>query len=349
MVERRNDHCLCDHSRRRALKAVAALMVMGGAGRSPAATDSVRISIPGPLLMPFFPVELISRLGIDRQLDTQLAIRYHPTGVLALEDMLAGNAEFAGVGFPVLPKFLEQGRSVVAVARLSSGAPPYAIIVRADLVDEIRSIGDLRGRTLGVPVGSVTTKTYLQMVAELWVSSYGVRPQQLRWAPITQTFDGVYGAMAGQTVDAVFCEEPYSASLVRQGLGVTLASLSDPRNPVSVVGRDHLRAVIVTTPDFVGKRPERVQQMMRMLRRALQWTATATPQALVDRLEIADPAQRADIIDALTRLPPPYSGDGRFSETEIAATRDFIRAVGIELPHQRDVKTLIDDRWVNRD
>lgn len=336
-------------SRRRALKAVTALVALGCTGRLSAAAETLRISIPGPLLMPFFPVELIPKLGIDRQLDTQLAIRYHPTGVLALEDMLAGNADFAGVGFPVLPKFLEQGRSVVAVARLSIGAPPYAIILRADLAERIRSIADLRGYTLGVPVGSVTTKTYLHMLAELWVGSYGLRPQELRWAPITQTYDGVYGALAGETVDAVFCEEPYSASLVRQGVGVTLARLNDPRNPVRVTGRDHLRAVIVTTPERIRAHPERVERVVRMLRRSLQWTNEATPQALVDRLEIADAAQRADIVDALLRLPPPYSGDGRFSETEIAATRDFLLAVGIALPEDVDVQNLIDARWVNRD
>lgn len=349
MVESRIDAASSDPTRRRLLKSIAALVALGGAGRSFSATDSLRINIPGPLLMPFFPIELIPRLGIDRQLDAQLGIRYHPTGVLALEDMLAGNADFAGVGFPILPKFLEQGRSVVAVARLSSGAPPYAIIVRKDLAGEIRSIADLRGRTLGVPVGSATIKTYLQLVAELWLASHGVQPKQVRWAPITQTYDGVYGAMAGQTVDAVFCEEPYSASLVRQNLGVTLASLNDPRNPVRVVGREHLRAVIVTTPHTIQEHPERVQQLVRMLRRALAWTAAATPQAIVGHLDIADAAQRADLIDALTRLPSPYSGDGRFSEAEIAATRDFMQAVGITLPGDADLKTLIDDRWVNRD
>lgn len=349
MAERRFDPRPSLYSRRHALKLIAALAALGPLRQSPAAPDTLRINIPGPLLMPFFPVELIPRLGIDRQLDTQLAVRYHPTGVLALEDMLAGNADFAGVGFPVLPKFLEQNRPVVAVARLSSGAPPYAIIVRADLAQRIRSIADLRGFTLGVPVGSVTTKTYLHLLAELWVSSYGLRPQQLRWAPITQTYDGVYGALAGGTVDAVFCEEPYSASLVRQGVGVTLARLNDPRNPVRVTGRDHLRAVIVTTPERVQGQPERVQQMVRMLRRALQWAKDASPQALVERLQIADAAQRADIVDALTRLPTPYSGDGRFAESEIAATRDFLRAVGIALPGSADVKDLIDERWVNRD
>lgn len=336
-------------NRRQVLKAIAAALALAGWQRSHAESDTIRINIPGPLLMPFFPIELIPRLGIDRHLGFNLGIRYHPTGVLALEDMLAGNADFAGAGFPVLPKFLEQGRQVVAIGRLSSGAPPYAIIVRADLADKIRSIEDLRGHTLGVPIGSATTKTYLQLIAELWVSAYGVFPEQLRWAPITQTYDGVYGAMAGETVDAVFCEEPYSASLIREGLGKLLASLNDPRNPVRVIGREHLRAVIVTTRDRVRAHPESVRAMAQMLNRSLRWVRAAAPADIVAQLQIADADQRADIIDALTRLPTPYSGDGDFSEAEVEATREFMRAVGITLPGNADIRTLIDDRWIKAD
>jgi NitT/TauT family transport system substrate-binding protein len=336
-------------NRRQVLKAIAAALALAGWQRSHAESDTIRINIPGPLLMPFFPIELIPRLGIDRHLGFNLGIRYHPTGVLALEDMLAGNADFAGAGFPVLPKFLEQGRQVVAIGRLSSGAPPYAIIVRADLADKIRSIEDLRGHTLGVPIGSATTKTYLQLIAELWVSAYGVFPEQLRWAPITQTYDGVYGAMAGETVDAVFCEEPYSASLVREGLGKLLASLNDPRNPIRVIGREHLRAVIVTTRDRVRAHPESVRAMAQMLNRSLRWVRAAAAADIVAQLQIADADQRADIIDALTRLPSPYSGDGDFSAAEVEATREFMRAVGITLPGNADIRTLIDDRWVKAD
>lgn len=333
-------------TRRRVLKSTLALLAAAGLSPLRADTATLRINIPGPLLMPFFPVELIPKLAIDRKVGVNLGIRYHPTGVLALEDMLAGNADFAGVGFPVLPKFLAKGHPVVAIGRLSSGAPPYAIIVRADLADKIRSIDDLRGRTLGAPVGSVTTKTYLQLVAELWVSAYGVSPQEIRWAPITQTYDGVYGAMAGETVDAVFCEEPYSSSLVREGLGVTLASLNDPRNPVGIVGKDHLRAVIVTTPERIAANPDRVMNMAKMLQQSLHWVNKATPQQIVDQLQISDANQQGDIIDALERLPAQYSTDGGFSESEIEATREFMQAVGLNMPGGADIRTLIDDRWV---
>lgn len=334
-------------SRRCVLKLLSALpaAVMWQSLR--AEGTAIRINIPGPNLMPFFPVELVPRLNIDVQSGLRLGIRYHQTGVLALEDMLAGNADFAGVGFPVLPNYLKRGIRVVAISTLSSSTPPYAIIVREPLSGKIRTVSDLRGRTIGVPMGSTTTKTYLQLLAELWLAAYGVKHNEIRWARITQTYDGVYGAMAGETVDAVFCEEPYATSLIRSHLGTTLVSLSDPKRPTRLAGEHHLRAVIVSTPEIIDKHPDRAAGMAEMLKRSLAWVDKATPEAIVDRLALSDPDQRSDIVAALQRLPEFYSRTGGFSEKEISSTLEFMRAVGVTLPDNTDIHSLIDDRWIN--
>lgn len=82
-----------------------------GAGRAEApGLTLIRINIPGPHLLPYLPVELIPILGIDQALGAQLAIRYMPSGVLALENVLAGDAHFAGVGFSVMPTFAAKGK-----------------------------------------------------------------------------------------------------------------------------------------------------------------------------------------------------------------------------------------------
>lgn len=116
--------------RRAVLQSLLVLAGVAWAGNSPAQPHSpklIRINIPGPHLLPFLPIELIPRLGYDRALGVQLAIRYMPSGVQALENVLAGDAAFAGVGFSVMPNFAVQGKPVVALATLSSGTPPYAV------------------------------------------------------------------------------------------------------------------------------------------------------------------------------------------------------------------------------
>lgn len=308
--------------------------------------ETIRLNIPGPQLMPFFPLELIPALGIDREMGVRLAIRYQPSGVLAAEDMLSGNADFAGCGFPILPNFIARGKNIAAIATLSSGAPPYGIVVRKDLARKIRSIRDLRGQSIGVPMGSASTKTYLQLLAELWVSSQGIRPQEVRWTPITQNFDGAHGALAGAIVDAVFCEEPALSTLVREGLGMQIASLSDPGSALKLAGRNHIRAVVTAAPQTLAARPEAALVMVRMLRRSLKWIHETPREQLPKRLGIADPAQRADIVHALGRLPNFFSRDGSFAPSEIEATREFMKSVGIAMPDGRDISALIDRRWL---
>ncbi|MFP5410126.1 MAG: ABC transporter substrate-binding protein [Gammaproteobacteria bacterium] len=336
-----------DISRRRVLAGLGALAATAAWKPLQARPgELIRLNIPGPHLMPFFPLELIPVLGIDRELGVRLAIRHLPSGVLAAEDMLAGNADFAGTGFPILPNFVARRKNVAAFAALSSGAPPYGIVVRKALAGTIRTLADLRGHSVGVPMGSVSTKTYLQLLAEHWVASHGVRPQEVRWVPITQNYAGVHGALAGEVADAVFCEEPNSSSLVREGLGVQIASLYDPRQPVRLAGSNHIRAVLVAAPATLEARPQAARKMVQMLRRSLKWMHGVQPDQIPLRLGIADPAQRADIVQALGRMPDFYSRDGGFDKTEIEATRQFMQSVGLAMPAGRDIATLIDPRWL---
>ncbi len=339
--------------RRTALRSLLALGAGSWLGNGRAYTpDSsptlIRINIPGPNLLPFVPVELIPVLGIDQALGAQLAIRYMPSGVQALESVIAGDAHFAGVGFSVMPNFAVKGKPVVALAKLSSGTPPYAVLVRNDLAGTVQSMKDLKGRSIGIPLGSTTTKTYLQTLMELWLESYGVKANQVRWVPTNMNMSGMFGALASGSVDAVFCEEPLSGTLVRKNIGTLLASLTDPRNPARIVGRQHLRSVIASTPNIVSANLERAEQMVRMLLRSTQWISKNPSEEVVAKLGIKDEEQAADIVGAIKRLPGLYSLDGRFGVREISSTRQFLKVSNTALPPDFDIRTLIDDRWVGK-
>lgn len=335
-------------SRRQFVGAVLGLPLAGisvGGGAFGAAPSAVRINIPGPGSLPFMPVELIPRLGIDRALGAELLIRYFPSGVQGLEDMLAGNAAFAGVGFSVLPRMLAKGQDVVAIAPLSGKTPPYAIVVHQSLRGSVRSIADLKGRSIGVSVGSVKAKSHLQSVAELLLMSHGVQPSQVRWVGTAQNIEGQVGALAGKAVDAVFCEEPFPSALVRRHLGFVLADLRDARLAATVPGARHLRAAITTTHALTQQNPAHAQLMVEMLRRAVGWIHNHKPEAIIAQLGIADVQERRDRIVALTRSPEMFPPDARFSVSQIEAAREFLRAGGERDAAAFDAKQLINDMW----
>lgn len=306
----------------------------------------IRVNIPGPNMLPMLPVELIPRLGLDRAVGAQLAIRYMPSGVLALEDVVAGNGHFAGVGFSVLPSFVAKGKAVAAVASLSSGVPPYSILIRRELAKKIRQVRDLQGHSIGLPLGSPTSKTYLETVMEIWLSANGVARADVRWVQTNQNLDGMYGSLAGGVVDAVFCEEPLAGTLVRKNIGIRLANLGDAKAPGRAVWANHLRAILAAPREMLTNHPRRAELMISMLQRSLRWIRENKPAEIVARLGIRDLELAQDLTDPLKKMPHLYSPDGRFKPAELEATQAFLLASGTPLPAGLSISDLIVDQWV---
>lgn len=304
----------------------------------------IRINIPGPRSLAFLPVELIPILGIDRGLNVQLLIRYFPSGVRALEDMLAGNAHFSAQGFTVLHSFYNKGKHVKAIAPLSGQLPPFGIVVRSDLRQQIKSVADLRGRSIGISVGNSTSKTYMQQMAEVFLVAHGIQFDAVRWVATGQNWDGQLGALSSKSVDVVFCEEPFISGLVRKKAGFVLSDLSKPGVMDKMPGAGHLRAALTTTAESLEQDARRAELMVGMLRQSLAWMGRTGAVEIVSRLKIKEAEEKQELIDVLTRHPGMYADDVSFSRRQIEATVQFMRSANILADESFDINTLINSK-----
>lgn len=330
-------------SRRNVLKAFSALPLaaLGGVVAANTLQTPIRINIPGPHSLPFLPIELIPILGMDRRLGAQLVIRYFPSGVRALEDMLVDNADFSAQGFTVLHAFLSKGKHVQALAPLNGQVPPYGIVVRSDLRQQVKSVADLKGRSIGVSTGNATSKTYLQQVAEVFLTANGIKPNEVRWVPTAQNWEGQFGVLSSKSVDAVFCEEPFLSALESRKVGFNLSDFSDPKVMAKIPGAGHLRATLTTSSEKLAQDPQRAEMMVRMLRQSLEWMAKTEPKEIVSRLDLQDKDEKLELIDVLARHRGMYASDIRFSRRQVEATAQFMRAAGILTDDSFDLNTLI--------
>ncbi len=315
--------------------------------RATPADDPIRLNIPGPRALPFLPLELIKPLGLDREQGTELVLRHFPSGVQGMDDVLAGNAHFAAFAFSITVALAAKGLDAVAVVPVSGRTPPFGFVVRSELRTRIRTPGDLKGRSIGVSVGSATTKTYLQSLAEIILATYGVGADDVRWVGTAQNMAGQRGALRGRVVDAVFCEEPFVSGLVSDGVGHVLLDVADPKVSAQVPGLNHLRSTVATTRRLAQQDPQRVARLVRMVQGSLAWIRRHPPAALIDRLAIADRTEREQFLKVLARLPQLYSSDGRFSSREIASTRQFIAASSLPGAHI-DPDAVVLDTWAGR-
>jgi NitT/TauT family transport system substrate-binding protein len=306
----------------------------------------VRVNLPGPRSLPFLPLELIGPLGIDRELGALLNLRYFTSGVLAFDDMMAGNAPFAGHGFPILPGMRKKGKPALAIASIAGSAAALAVLVRADLAGKIKRVADLRFRSIGVSSGSVNSKTYLQLVGEQVLTDHGVAPGDVRWVQTAQNWDSIRSVLASKSADAVLCEEPFASRAVSAGLARFLFSTQDLKKSHSNIGGDHLRAVVSRNPALPGHEEE-ARVLVQMLQRSLQWLSKAKPAEIVAKLTLDDPAESKELLNVLAKYAGIFSRDGRFSAETIAGTAAMLQKMGT-IDQAADLEAVIDSQWVGR-
>ena len=307
----------------------------------------IRLNLPGPRSLPFLPLELIPRLGFDRELGIRLQLRYFTSGVLAAEDMLAGNAGFAAHGFPILATLRAKGRAAVAVAALSGRDTPRALLVRTDLVRRIKRVEDLKGTSIGASSGSVNSKTYLQMLGEQVLGLHGVAAGEVRWVPMAQNWDSVRSVLVSRSADAVLCEEPFLSRAVDAGLARVLLHFNELQGVRRLPGEGHLRAVITAPQAGIGEAERDGRTLLQMLNKVLAWMAKASPGRIVEQLGIEDAAERSELVRLLSRYSDLFPRDPRFDAAAIAATGTLLVALGL-LDQPAAVGSLIDARWTGR-
>lgn len=304
----------------------------------------IRLNLPGPRSLPFLPLELIPRLGFDRELGFRLQLRYFNSGVLAAEDMLAGNAGFAAHGFTILASLRAKGKHAVAVAALSDRDTPRALLVRADLARRIKRVEDLKGASIGVSYGSANTKTYLQMLGEQVLGLHGVAAGEVRWVPMAQNWDSVRSVLVSRSADAVLCAEPFISRAVDAGLARVLLHFNELQGLRSLPGERHLRAVISTPQAGIGNAERDGRALLQMLGKVLAWIRTAGADRIVEQLGIKAAAERSELVRLLSRYPELFPRDPRFAPAAVADTGALLVALGL-LEQAAAVSGLIDERW----
>jgi NitT/TauT family transport system substrate-binding protein len=324
------------------------LLSLVGSGHTVAAEDLplIRLNLPGPGSLAFLPLELISALGFDREMGAQLLLRFQPSGIRGLEDVLQGNADFAALGFPTLPVMHARGKDVVAFAPFAGQRHTFHVTVRKDLAKQVPNIGSLKGRTISISTGSPNSKTYQNMLMEVILAAHGVGTQQVRWLPSGHNWESYSGALLSKAADAAFCEQPFPNRLMRAGLAVSIADLNDPALRKKIPGISALRSALVA-PRKTLALPEtahKAKLLVRMLRRTLVWLQTTPAATVASHAVVRSEEERSEIAAILKASPGIYSADARFLPEQISATDQFLHAAmgkAILAP----AASLIDERW----
>ncbi len=305
------------------------------------------VSVPGPRNISYLPIDLIRKIGADRAEGAEVHLRQVGGGAVALQEMMIRNSDFTVAGLPAAMSLRANGAKVVTLAAVND-LPLFVLMVRSDLRGKVKRVADLKGRTVGVNTSSLNSKTTSQQLAELVLRNAGVPMDGVRIIAAGQSWDEQSSLLKSRAADAIMGDEPFASRLRDEGAVFFLANLADPRTTASIPGAGFLHAALEAREDLVDQEPKKVERMVRILRRTLEWMARHTPEEIVARLEIGDPVERKYLLANLKTHPRLYSPDGRFSTRQLMETDHFFRATSPDAAKGFSLEGMVVDTWAGR-
>ncbi len=314
------------------------------------ADDPMRVvvAMPGPGAAPFLPVELIPKIGADRKMGIELGFRYFGGGPLAVKDMAGRNSDFAGLALAALGGLslkLDNLRSVVPLTQ----APAYTLMVRADLKQQVRTVKDLYGRTIGTHTGTKSGKSTGQQLSEFLLTRSGLSLESVNFVPAGQSEDEYQAALASGAVDAMMVNEPFASLLEQFHVAYRLVDLHNPKVAAKWLGGPFLYTQLATRQELLDQEPEKVRRLVGAVQLALHWIHSHSPEQIVAALDIpAD--KRPALIRFLRANKNVFNPSGKFSDAQIRTADTFFHEVsrGNLKARQRQLSDLVDARWAGR-
>lgn len=311
--------------------------------------EKMVVSAPGPRNLSYLPVDLIPAIGADREEGVSLQILHTGGGGVALNNLMMRNADFAVAGFPAAMSLSANGGDVVGIASVND-APLFVLMVRSGLKGQIKRITDLRGKVIGVNTSTKSSKTTSQQLAELLLKSDGVDLDMVRIVPAGQSWVEQSSLMISGTADAVMGDEPFASRLAADGKVFFLANLADPATTRKIPGANFLHATLETRSDMIRDAPQKVEKMVRMMVKSLQWIARHKPEEVVEKLGVTDPEERTSLLLALRKYPQAFSRDGSFSSSQLKETEIFFHKTseGNDKAKSLKIESIVNDKWSGR-
>lgn len=263
----------------------------------------------------------------------------------AAQALLAGSLDFSGNSADHAIKARAQGQPLVVVAGLTI-ASSWVVVVNSRLKDQVKTLHDLKGRTVGVTLlgsGSHLTLRYL-------LKKDGIAEEALNIVPLSAGLTAVLAALKNEKVEAAMSFEPLSSLLLPSKDFYALVDLRKRADRERYFGKgDFAYTVVLTRPDVVRGRPQVVQKVVNAIAHANRWIAGHSPAEIAALYPPDAIKDRATFVASLGNMKEVQNPDGRVSLESLDNAIEFHRLLGtLKKEETVTAKDLLDARFVDR-
>lgn len=226
-----------------------------------------------------------SEKGFFKEEGLDVVVKPVERGNLAVEALVAGSMQFAEVADATFLAAVDKGIPLVALGAASRGFTGK--IVAAPALAGVKSLADLKGKRIGIQVGTGVHNVFLRLI-----SKEGMKESDFRISNVRVTDMPTAMASSG-TFDAVLGWDPMMQRIVQAGYGKEVISAAQIQKMAGIT----YPLLLVAKRDYIKDNPQAVQHFVNAYSRAHQWIRQNPDGAL------------SIYLDAITRTGAPMDRD----------------------------------------
>ena len=316
----------------RGLAAVLAVAVLLAAGTQPAQTatpDTIRVGRAIITAFPFAVFEVGNDAHIWDKVNLKLDIASFKGDAQLQDAITAGQIDFGLGGGPAMG-YRAKGVPAIAVASMYGPPTDMAIVVAEN--SAIKSVGDLKGKKLGVTTAGSLTDWLVHELAR----RQGWGTDGIESVPMGSTAARVAALGSGQIAGSVQ-DIGVGYELQAQGKGKVLQTFGNFVQKFET-------HVIFATDDMVAKRPDVVQRFLKGWFMTIAYMRTHKAESVRSIAPVLGESE-AIVGQLFDNDMPAMSSTGAWDPAAVVAVANSLQALGI-METAPDPKTIYTGRFV---
>ncbi len=284
--------------------------------------SKITISVGGKATLYYLPLTIAEQLGYFKAEGLDVELLDVNSGAAALQAARAGSADVVSGAFEHTIQLQSKGHMFQAFV-LQGRAPAISLGIANKDAQPIKSVADLKGKTIGI----TSTGSSTHMLAQLMLSRAGVKPGEVVFKGVGTAAGALTAWRAGQ-LDALCYGDPVMSLLEQKGEIRLITETRTLKGALDMFGGVMPAACLYAPQEFIQKNPDTVQALTNAIVHSLKWLQTAAPSDLIKAVpEAYLMGDRAMYMTAFNKVREAISPDGMMLEdaprTALKVLADF--------------------------
>lgn len=317
--------------------ALAILMLCAGAGRAQE-PDTLMLATGGRAFFNYLPVTLAEKIGAFSEQNLKVVINDFQGGPKSIEALVGGSVDMVVATYENTVLLQTKGIQLTAITLInhSLGA---AIAIQKKYAKTRKNPADMKGLTFGV----TSAGSALQRILLTYVGKGGLKINDVAIIGIGGGSSAV-AALQSRKVDGFAHVDPVLTEAMKTGDWEILVDTRTDEGMKLIFGGDIAATAVVTTPDYIKRKPVAAQKFVNAMVRTLKWMNTAPVDEVLAMVPPEFYSDKESYRRALIAQTKIYSQDGIFKPEVIDRTYKSMVEEGLVSASQ---KVSLSDTFTN--